>query len=68
MVIIKMAHGGIAQAGKVKNATPKVAKQERTEKHKTGRAKKREQYARFIDRQESGTRDGPNKQQKGKLG
>jgi len=63
-----MAHGGLAQAGKVKNATPKVAKQERTEKRKTGRAKKREQYGRFMERLQTGSRDGPNKQQRGKLG
>jgi ribosomal protein S30 len=56
-----MAHGGIQQSGKVKGATPKVPKQIRSKKRKTGRAKKREQYNRMIERKESGTRFGPNK-------
>lgn len=61
-----MAHGGLAQAGKVKACTPKVAKQERTNKRKTGRAAARARYNRFIDRVQSKTRDGPNKQKVGK--
>lgn len=67
MQLLYMAHGGLAQAGKVKGRTPTVEKQEK-KKRRTGRARKREQYARFVERQESGTRDGPNKQPKGKLG
>lgn len=63
-----MAHGGLAQAGKVKGCTPKVEKQQRTSKRKTGRAKKRDQYAKLLEREQSKTRDGPNKQKKGKLG
>eukprot|EP00011_Vannellida_sp_DIVA3-517-6-12_P008946 CAMPEP_0114614318 /NCGR_PEP_ID=MMETSP0168-20121206/5588_1 /TAXON_ID=95228 ORGANISM="Vannella sp., Strain DIVA3 517/6/12" /NCGR_SAMPLE_ID=MMETSP0168 /ASSEMBLY_ACC=CAM_ASM_000044 /LENGTH=62 /DNA_ID=CAMNT_0001825355 /DNA_START=35 /DNA_END=223 /DNA_ORIENTATION=- len=42
-------HGGLARAGKVRNQTPKVAKQEK-KKNKTGRAKKRIQYnRRFVN-------------------
>jgi ribosomal protein S30 len=63
-----MAHGGLAQAGKVRGKTPVVAKKEKTHKRVCGRAHKREQYTRMIERIESGTRDGPNKQPKGKLG
>ena len=63
-----MAHGGIAQAGKVKGRTPKVEKTQRTHKRKTGRAAKRDQYNKLMERERSKTRDGPNKQQPGKLG
>jgi small subunit ribosomal protein S30e len=55
----QMAHGGIPQAGKVKNQTPKVPKQVK-HKAKTGRAKKRAQYNRHMAAKESGTRFGPN--------
>lgn len=42
-------HGGLARAGKVRNQTPKVAKQEK-KKNKVGRAKKRIQYnRRFVN-------------------
>jgi ribosomal protein S30 len=63
-----MAHGGIAQAGKVKGCTPKVEKQQSSSKPKTGRAKKRHQCAKLMERTESKTRDGPNKQKKSKIG
>ena len=61
-----MAHGGLAQAGKVKRNTPKVEKQKRTKRRKCGRARKREQYNRLIEREDSKSRKrgGPNKQQK----
>ncbi len=43
-------HGSLSRAGKVKNQTPKVAKQEDKKKQKTGRAKKRIQYnRRFVN-------------------
>lgn len=62
-----MAHGGLAQAGKVKGLTPKIPKKERTEKVKTGRAAKRDQYKRMMERKEeqerTGRRVGPNKQE-----
>ena len=45
---ILMAHGGLAQAGKVKGQTPKVDKQVRAHKALTGRAHKRVQYNRMI--------------------
>jgi ribosomal protein S30 len=61
-----MAHGGLAQAGKVKRTTPKVEKTERTTRRKCGRARKRAQYNQFIERQESkGRAVGPNKQTPG---
>ena len=62
-----MAHGGLAQAGKVKAKTPKVDKQEKP-KQKTGRAAKRIKYNRMVQREQSGTRNGPNKQSAGKKG
>lgn len=62
-----MAHGGIAQAGKVKGRTPKVDKKVKS-KPKTGRANKRAKYGVFLSRQESKTKEGPNKQAVGKLG
>jgi small subunit ribosomal protein S30e len=37
-------HGSLAKAGKVKKQTPKVAKQERTNKPPTGRSKLRKQF------------------------
>ncbi|KAJ2756152.1 40S ribosomal protein S30, partial [Coemansia nantahalensis] len=40
-------HGSLARAGKVKNQTPKVERQEHAKKA-TGRAKKREMYNRRI--------------------
>lgn len=65
-----MAHGGIAQAGKVKRVTPKVEKAVRTNKKLTGRAHKREQYNRLIAREQEcpdpKRRPGPNKNKEGK--
>jgi len=55
-------HGRINAAGRVKNLTPKVAPQEKPKK-KTGRARRREQYAqRFSNKIASpnGLRQGPN--------
>uniref|UniRef100_A0A6B2LXG6 40S ribosomal protein S30 n=1 Tax=Arcella intermedia TaxID=1963864 RepID=A0A6B2LXG6_9EUKA len=61
-------HGGLARAGKVKNATPKVAKKEK-KKEKTGRAKKRWQYnKRYVNLvMKPGRRKGPNAQAAGKM-
>ncbi|EEA05944.1 40S ribosomal protein S30, putative [Cryptosporidium muris RN66] len=43
------AHGSLARAGKVKNQTPRVEKQQK-KKASTGRAKKRHQYnRRFVN-------------------
>lgn len=43
-------HGSLSRAGKVRNQTPKVAKQERKKKRLQGRAKKRNIYnRRFIN-------------------
>ena len=56
-------HGSLARAGKVKGQTPKVAKQERKKKPKTGRAKRRIQYnRRFVNvvTGPGGRRKGPN--------
>ena len=58
-------HGSLARAGKVRNATPKVEKQENKKKRTTGRAKKRLQYTRrFLNvAADSGMKkEGPNKQ------
>ncbi|UJR27211.1 hypothetical protein I4U23_008507 [Adineta vaga] len=55
-------HGRINNAGKVRNATPKVAPTEKPKK-KTGRARRREQYQqRFSNKVASpdGLRRGPN--------
>ena len=55
-------HGSLARAGKVKNATPKVEKQNKP-KAKTGRAKRREQYKRRFQQQVTrvgGRPKGPN--------
>ena len=55
-------HGSLARAGKVKNATPKVEKQDKP-KSKTGRAKRREQYKRRFQQQvtgRGGRPKGPN--------
>lgn len=56
-------HGSLARAGKVKNQTPKVAKQEKKKKP-TGRAKKRFQYnRRFVNMVVGGgKKKGPNAQ------
>lgn len=57
-------HGSLARAGKVRNQTPKVAKQEK-KKLATGRAKKRIQYnRRFVNvaTAPGGKRVGPNSQ------
>ncbi|XP_075244988.1 ubiquitin-like FUBI-ribosomal protein eS30 fusion protein [Convolutriloba macropyga] len=43
-------HGSLARAGKVRNQTPKVEKNEDKRKKLTGRAKRRQQYTkRFIN-------------------
>jgi small subunit ribosomal protein S30e len=55
-------HGSLARAGKVRNQTPKVAKQEK-KKLATGRAKKRIQYnRRFVNvvTAPGGKKVGPN--------
>jgi len=57
-------HGSLARAGKVKNQTPKVEKQEK-KKLATGRAKKRIQYnRRYVNvvTAPGGKRLGPNSQ------
>jgi small subunit ribosomal protein S30e len=57
-------HGSLARAGKVKNQTPKVEKQEK-KKLLTGRAKKRNQYnKRYVNvvTAPGGKRVGPNHQ------
>jgi small subunit ribosomal protein S27Ae len=57
-------HGSLARAGKVRNQTPKVEKQEK-KKLSTGRAKKRIQYnRRFVNvvTAPGGKRLGPNSQ------
>ncbi len=57
-------HGSLARAGKVRNQTPKVEKQEKKKKT-TGRAKKRIQYTRrFVNvvTAPGGKRLGPNSQ------
>lgn len=59
-----MAHGGIAQAGKVKGQTPKVDKDPGTKKRPTGRARMRLKYGRLLEREASKTRFGPNKNKK----
>ena len=55
-------HGSLTRAGKVRNQTPKQAKQERRVKPKTGRAKKRIQYnKRFLSEDANNPRrKGPN--------
>ena len=58
-------HGSLARAGKVKNQTPKVEKQESKKKLATGRAKKRIQYnRRFVNvvTAPGGKKAGPNQQ------
>uniref|UniRef100_A0A8D1HKU1 Ubiquitin-like protein FUBI n=1 Tax=Sus scrofa TaxID=9823 RepID=A0A8D1HKU1_PIG len=54
-------HGSLARAGKVRDQTPKVAKQEKKKK-KTGRAKRRMQYnRRFVNVVPTfGKKKGPN--------
>jgi len=60
-------HGSLARAGKVKNQTPKVQKQEKR-KNAVGRSKKRIQYnKRFVNHAE-GKPYKPNTQPLGKLG
>lgn len=65
-------HGSLARAGKVRNQTPKVEKQDKTKKRVVGRAKKRIQYnRRFVNVQTTGPGGkvgGPNKQPPGKMG
>merc|ERR1711869_176435 len=57
-------HGSLARAGKVKNQTPKVAKQEKKKKL-TGRAKKRMVYnRRFVSVVKGGPKRGPNSNNK----
>ncbi|XP_062045672.1 small ribosomal subunit protein eS30 [Lepus europaeus] len=55
-------HGSLARAGKVRGQTPKVAKQEKKKKTKTGRAKRRMQYnQRFVNVVPTfGKKKGPN--------
>ena len=63
-------HGSLARAGKVKNQTPKVEKQEK-KKRVTGRGKKRIQYnRRFVNvvTAPGGKAQGPNKQAPGVRG
>ena len=63
-------HGSLARAGKVKNQTPKVAKQEKKKKP-VGRAKKRQQFnKRFVSQPTGpgGKPARPNQQPQGKLG
>jgi len=63
-------HGSLARAGKVRNQTPKVEKQEK-KKRAAGRAKKRLQYNRRFLNVVTGTngkREGPNKQPQGMKG
>ncbi|KAF4666382.1 hypothetical protein FOL47_004119 [Perkinsus chesapeaki] len=56
-------HGSLARAGKVKNQTPKVPKQEK-KKAITGRARKRMQYnRRFSAKVTGGPKRGPNSNQ-----
>jgi len=58
-------HGGLARAGKVRKATPKVEKQETTKKQLVGRAKRRLQYnKRFVTSVGSqGRKKSPNSNQ-----
>lgn len=58
-------HGGLANAGKVRGATPKVEKMERSKKKPTGRAKQREKYNRRFETLGKRPRrgNGPNAQQ-----
>jgi small subunit ribosomal protein S30e len=61
-------HGSLSRAGKVKNQTPKVPKQEKKNKNVLGRAKKRIQFnRRFVNVVVAvgGRRPGPNKQEVG---
>lgn len=63
-------HGSLARAGKVRNQTPKVEKQEK-KKNARGRAKKRIQYnRRFVNvvTAPGGKAVGPNKQAPGVRG
>ena len=62
-------HGSLARAGKVKNQTPKVAKQE-TKKAPRGRAKKRLTYnKRFLSQNVTpGQKIKMNPQAPGKMG
>ncbi len=58
-------HGSLARAGKVRNQTPKVEKQENKAVQPRGRAKKRIQYnRRFVNvvTAPGGKRLGPNSQ------
>ena len=59
---IGKVHGSLTRAGKVRNQTPKVEKQERRKKKLTGRAKKRQQYnKRFLSEEaQNPRRKGPN--------
>ncbi|GLE04363.1 hypothetical protein PINS_up013293 [Pythium insidiosum] len=57
-------HGSLARAGKVKNQTPKVPKQEDKKKALVGRAKKRWQYNRRFVNVVPGKKVGANPQNK----
>jgi small subunit ribosomal protein S30e len=58
-------HGSLSRAGKVRNQTPKVAKQEDAKKKLQGRSKKRILYnRRFVNIVAGpGRKRGPNSQQ-----
>ena len=56
-------HGSLARAGKVRNQTPKVAKQEDKPKGKVGRAKKRYLFnKRFSNAKVGAKKSKPNSQ------
>jgi small subunit ribosomal protein S30e len=58
-------HGSLARAGKVRGQTPKVAKQEKKNKDRRGRANKREKYnRRYVNTVvgPGGKKVGPNSQ------
>ena len=56
-------HGSLARAGKVRNQTPKVEKQDSKKKLATGRAKKRIQFnRRFVNVVAGAKKVGPNSQ------
>lgn len=58
-----MPHGGLNQAGKVRNLTPKVPKTEKKKKL-TGRAQNRAKYAQRFDGNGQLVGTQPNKQAK----
>lgn len=55
-------HGSLTRAGKVRNQTPKVAKDEKKNRAPSGRAKKRAQFTRrYVN--SLGNARGPNTQE-----